>query len=138
MRVHAERKLADLIMDTKSYRKDEVDELLGQRGPVDTDALRRFAIGALAELGVVIDDRPRRSGALIEVRLRGVFENEFPQFVKDGAVRDAHVRSLCRPGSRRPRVLRCRPRDRRCPDRTCAEQGLWRPHQLPAHLDRRA
>lgn len=83
----AERKLADLIMDTKSYRKDEVDELLGQRGPVDHNAVRRFVIGALDELGVVISDHPEIKGAY-QVRLRGAFENEFPGFVKDGAVRD--------------------------------------------------
>jgi SNF2 family DNA or RNA helicase len=82
----AERMLADLIMDTKSYRKDEVDELLGRRGPVDTDALKRFALGALAELGATIIRDERIPGAF-ELRLKGQFENNFPQFVRDGLVR---------------------------------------------------
>ena len=82
----AERRLADLIMDTKSYRKDEVDRLLGHRGPVNTEALKRFTLGALHELGVSIDEDPQVPGGL-ELRLRGQFENEFPQFAREGAVR---------------------------------------------------
>lgn len=82
----AERKLADLIMDTKSYRKDEVDELLGKRSDVDHQAVRRFVLGALGELGASIADHPDVRGAY-EIRLRGAFENEFPQFVKDGSLR---------------------------------------------------
>jgi len=79
----AERKLADLIMDTKSYRKDEVDELLGKRGAVDTSVLKRFTLGALSELGATISDDDEVPGAL-ELRLKGQFENEYPQFVKEG------------------------------------------------------
>ncbi len=82
----AERMLADLIMDTKSYRKDEVDELLGRRGPVDTDALKRFVLGALDELGATIA-RDESLPGVFELRLKGQFENNFPQFVRDGLVR---------------------------------------------------
>jgi hypothetical protein len=82
----AERKLADLIMDTKSYRKDEVDELLGRRSAIDTTALKRFTLGALSELGATIGDVAELPGAL-ELRLKGQFENEYPQFVKEGWTR---------------------------------------------------
>ncbi len=59
---------------------------MGRRGPVDTDALKRFTLGALAELGAVIIRDERISGSF-ELRLKGKFENDFPQFSRDGLVR---------------------------------------------------
>ena len=32
----AEKQLADLIMDAKSFRKDEVEDLLARRGPTSS------------------------------------------------------------------------------------------------------
>lgn len=78
----AERKLADLIMDTKSYRKDEVDQLLGRLGPVDSDAMKRFTLSALYELGVGIE-RDERLDGVYELRLKGRYGMEFPAIVKD-------------------------------------------------------
>ncbi|HEY5434203.1 MAG TPA: hypothetical protein VIK13_03120 [Candidatus Limnocylindrales bacterium] len=81
-----ERRLADLIMDTKSYRKDEVERLLGNRGPVNSDMLRRFTLAALSELGATINRDEAVEGAY-ELRLYGAFENEFPHFAKEGRSR---------------------------------------------------
>ena len=82
----AERQLADFIMDTKSYRKDEVERLLGSRGPVNSDMLRRFTLAALSELGATIIDDEVVDGAY-ELRLGAAFENEFPNLVKEGRSR---------------------------------------------------
>ena len=38
-----EERLGDLIMDTKSFRKDEVEQLLQHRAETDNSDLRRFA-----------------------------------------------------------------------------------------------
>jgi superfamily II DNA or RNA helicase len=81
-----ERRLADLIMDTKSYRKDEVERLLGNRGTVDSDTLRRFTLTALTELGAAVDKHDEIDNAY-QIRLRGGFENEFPHLAKDARLR---------------------------------------------------
>jgi superfamily II DNA or RNA helicase len=78
----AEERLADLIMDTKSFRKDEVEQLLERRGTTDNRDLRRFVINALAELGARITDDPEVEGAhIVEVGER--FLSAFPQFAKE-------------------------------------------------------
>lgn len=82
----AERQMADLIMDTKSYRKDEVERLLGQRSTINSDTLRRFTLASLSELGAKIGQHLPIEGAY-ELRLHGDFQDEFPQLVKEGLVR---------------------------------------------------
>jgi hypothetical protein len=82
-----ERRLADLIMDTKSYRKDEVERLLGNRGSVNGDMLRRFTLAALTELGAWVDRHDEIDNAYL-VRLRGGFENEFPHLARDARNRE--------------------------------------------------
>ena len=82
----AERKLTDLIMDTKSFRQDEVQTLLDQKGAMDNHALRRFVINALSELGVYINEDPEVAG-IYELRLQGLFLDEFPPYAKEGLTR---------------------------------------------------
>ena len=81
-----ERRMADFIMDMKSFRQDEVHRLLEQRGTVDHDLLRRFVVAAFIELGGKIMDDTRLPGAYL-LHLRGQFANEFPHLVKEGATR---------------------------------------------------
>jgi ATP-dependent helicase HepA len=82
----AERRLADLIMDTRSFRQDEVQRLLERKGVLSNDDLKAFALGALNELGVVIDRHPTIDH-VFELRLRGKFADEFPKLVRDANVR---------------------------------------------------
>jgi ATP-dependent helicase HepA len=84
----AERRLADLIMDTRSFRQDEVQRLLDQRGLLSNDDLKRFVLGALKELGVAINPHPAIE-QVFELRLRGRFGDEFPGIVRDGERRIA-------------------------------------------------
>ena len=79
----AERRLADLIMDTKSFRQDEVQALLDRRGSLSNDELKAFTLGILGELGVAIEHHPTIS-TVFELRLKGEFANEFPTLVKEG------------------------------------------------------
>ena len=81
-----EKRLADLIMDTKSYRKDEVERLLGARGTVNSDLLRRFTLTALTELGATVEKHYEIDNAYF-IKLKGGFENEFPHLVKDARSR---------------------------------------------------
>lgn len=82
----AEKQLGDLIMDTKSFRQDEVQMLLERKGAMDNDSLRRFVINALAELGVRVDEDPQIPG-IYDLALRGEFLDEFPHFAKEGLTR---------------------------------------------------
>jgi len=84
----AERRLADLIMDVKSFRQDEVRKLLDRQTLVDTDMLRRFALASLQELGSQADEDAQVPG-VYNIRLRGQFLNEYPQFGREGASRRA-------------------------------------------------
>jgi ATP-dependent helicase HepA len=59
---------------------------LQRKGSLDQDSVRRFVINALAELGVQIDDHPAMPG-VYNIRLRGKFLTEFPQFAKEGLTR---------------------------------------------------
>ena len=80
----AERKLADLIMDTKSYRKDEVDELSAGAVRSTPGRSRRFALGALYELGATISDDAEVPRSLRASPERAIRE-QYPQF---GSERD--------------------------------------------------
>jgi superfamily II DNA or RNA helicase len=82
----AERRMADLIMDTKSFRQDEVHALLERKGAIDNNAVRLFVINALVELGCKIEEDPEMA-AVYDIKFRGQFLNEFPHFVKEGLVR---------------------------------------------------
>ncbi len=79
----AERRLADLIMDTRSFRQDEVQRLLDQRGLLSNDELKSFVLGSLNELGVGIESHPAIE-QVFELHLRGRFADEFPGIVRDG------------------------------------------------------
>lgn len=83
----AERRLADFIMDTRSFRQDEVQRLLDRKGAVDKDTLRRFVISALSELGCAIDNPEPGAEGVYTLHLRGPFVNEYPQLVREGARR---------------------------------------------------
>ena len=81
-----ESQFADLIMDTKSFRQNEVQALLRQRSPVDGDTMKRFVLGILAEMRVHIDRDPDIPGVYV-LGLRGLFADEYPQFVREGVSR---------------------------------------------------
>lgn len=83
---NAEKRLADLIMDSKSFRQDEVQRLLDRRGSLDHEAMKRFVLTALKELGCLIADDHTMPG-VFDVKLRGQYLNEFPQIARDGIVR---------------------------------------------------
>jgi SNF2 family DNA or RNA helicase len=82
----AERRLADLIMDTRSFRQDEVQRLLDRKGVLSNDDLKAFALGAMNELGVLIERHPAIDH-VFELRLCGKFADEFPTLVRDANVR---------------------------------------------------
>jgi ATP-dependent helicase HepA len=82
----AEVRLADLIMDTKSFRQDEVRRILERKSPLETGALERFVLKALRQLGVQILADDQVPG-VYDLRLRGHFLNEFPQFAREGITR---------------------------------------------------
>jgi ATP-dependent helicase HepA len=77
-----EERMGDLIMDTKSFRKDEIKELLDQHSILNTDDLRRFVICALAELDVRIEEEAEHPG-IFGLRLSDRFLAAFPQFAKE-------------------------------------------------------
>ena len=54
----AEQQIADFIMDSKSFRKDEVDRLLNHRGTLDNKTMEHFILGYLMQLGVSIKKDP--------------------------------------------------------------------------------
>jgi SNF2 family DNA or RNA helicase len=78
-----EHRLADLIMDTKSFRQDEVQHLLERKGTLSNEELKSFALGVLHELGVGVERHPSLD-EVFSLRLRGRFADEFPMTVKDG------------------------------------------------------
>lgn len=81
-----EDRMADLIMDTKSYRQDEVKRLLERKGALDARALERFALKALRQLGVSYQPDPDLPGAYL-LKFSGQFLQQFPQFASEGMVR---------------------------------------------------
>jgi len=82
----AEERMADLIMDTKSFRQDEVKRLLERKGPMDSRALERFVLKALSQLGVSIRPDADLDG-VYSLKFKGPFLQEFPEFVKEGVIR---------------------------------------------------
>lgn len=78
-----EQRLADLIMDTKSFRQDEVRELLERKGTLSSEELKAFVLGVLTELGVKVERHPSID-QVFSLRLRGRFADEFPTTVRDG------------------------------------------------------
>jgi len=81
-----ESRLADLIMDVKSFRQDEVQELLERRGVLNYQAMTRFILGLLNEFGVKIEQSKQMEG-VYTLRLNNKFFNEFPQFEREGKER---------------------------------------------------
>jgi ATP-dependent helicase HepA len=83
--LRAEERLADLIMDTKSLRKDEVEQLLKRRQETTNEDMRRFVTCALSELGVRIDQDA--VAGVFRLQFGERFRDLYPQFVKEGATR---------------------------------------------------
>jgi superfamily II DNA or RNA helicase len=77
----AEKRLGDLIMDTRSYRKEEVQALLQRQRAVSSHHLKSFVLGAMAKLRVVIDRDPENAGVFL-LRLGSKFEHIFPEEVR--------------------------------------------------------
>jgi RNA polymerase recycling family C-terminal len=78
----AEKQLADLIMDAKSFRKDEVEDLLLRRGSTSSDDMRAFVLNALAELDVAASEDGAIRG-LYDLRFCERFSSAFPHFAKE-------------------------------------------------------
>lgn len=89
-RVHearqAEIRRADFIMDTRSYRQDEVDRLLDRRGETSNDDLRAFILGTLAELRCPVS-RDQTLDDVYVLKLSGEFADLFPQYAREGRER---------------------------------------------------
>lgn len=79
----AETRLGDLIMDTRSFRKDEIKQILERRSLLDHRALERFTRKALRQLGVAVDESPESPGVW-DVTLSERFAIEFPKLAKEG------------------------------------------------------
>lgn len=77
-----EQQLADLIMDSRSFRKDEVEKLLDRRGGSSNTDLRRFTINALSELDAKITEEVDSPG-VYQLRIGERFLAVFPQFAKE-------------------------------------------------------
>lgn len=77
----AEDRLGDLIMDTRSYRKEEVEELLQRPRAVSSEHVKSFVLGALSELGVGIERDPKQAG-IFHLRLGARFEHLFDEIVR--------------------------------------------------------
>ena len=78
-----EERLADFIMDTRSFRRDEVEDLLRRRGPVDSEAMRRFVLAGLSELGVRAERDQEIDGVYDVLHYGERLRAEFPQFAKE-------------------------------------------------------
>jgi len=73
-------------MDTKSFRQDEVQELLERRGVLNYQEMTRFILGILNEFGVKIEQSKQMEG-VYTLALNNNFFNEFPQFEREGRER---------------------------------------------------
>ena len=82
----AEVHLGDLIMDTRSYRQDEVRRILDRRSSLDATAIERFVLKALRQLGVSVEAVPGQLGVW-DLWLGGRFPIEFPKIARDGVAR---------------------------------------------------
>lgn len=84
----AEERLADLIMDTKSLRKDEVRRILERKSALDFRMLQRFIVKSLKRLGSSVDADDSVNGVHV-IKLRGRFLQEYPKIAEQGVVRRA-------------------------------------------------
>ena len=82
----AETRLGDLIMDTRSFRQDEVQRILERRGPLDAKAIETFARKALRQMGVQVQPVPESVGVW-DLTFSERFAIEFPKIAKDGRTR---------------------------------------------------
>ena len=78
----AEQRRADFIMDTRSYRRDEVDRLLQRHAQLTNDDVRRFVIGSLDELGCRVADDPEAKG-VYRVHLSSKFRDWLPRYSEE-------------------------------------------------------
>lgn len=79
----AETRLGDLIMDTRSFRQDEVQRILERRGSLDSRAVERLVRKALRQMGVQVEPVPKLPGVW-DVTFSSRFAIEFPKIAKDG------------------------------------------------------
>lgn len=82
----AEEQRADLIMDTRSYRRDEVEMLLQRPAPVKPRDVQSFVLGALKDMGVRID-RDEEHAGVFALRLNTAFDRHFPDESRAGRER---------------------------------------------------
>jgi SNF2 family DNA or RNA helicase len=82
----AESRLGDLIMDTRSFRQDEIRLILERRTWLDSTALERFVRKALRQMSVAVDPVPELPGVW-DVVFSERFAIEFPKIAKDGRTR---------------------------------------------------
>jgi len=83
----AEVQRADLIMDTSSYRRSEVEQLLQRPAAVKPRDLQSFVLGALGQLSVNITTDQEHDG-IYRLRFSNAFERHFPDELKVGRERD--------------------------------------------------
>jgi len=81
-----ETRLGDLIMDTRSFRQDEVRRILERRTSLDSKAVERFVRKALRQMGVEMDQVADLPGVW-DVKFSQRFAIEFPKIAKDGPTR---------------------------------------------------
>jgi SNF2 family DNA or RNA helicase/uncharacterized membrane protein YkvA (DUF1232 family) len=79
----AEERLADLIMDNRSLRRDEVDRLLARTQSTTHEDLQRFLLAALAEMGCKAEPNARVPETF-DLELKGDATAAFPQIVREG------------------------------------------------------
>ena len=72
-------------MDTKSFRKDEVEQLLERRQEATNEDMRRFVLGALSELGVKIDRD--QGGRGVPASVRRAVRGSVPPVRQEGSTR---------------------------------------------------
>ena len=75
----AEQQMADFIMDSKSFRKDEVDGLLNHRGTLDNKTMKCFILGLLNQLGASIKKDPDIPEVYL-LKYYNRFLEKFPNF----------------------------------------------------------
>lgn len=78
----AEERLADLIMDNRSLRRDEVNRLLARTQTTTHEDLQRFVLAALDEMGGKAEPNSRVPGTF-DLELKGDVVAAFPQLVRE-------------------------------------------------------
>jgi hypothetical protein len=79
----AEERLADLIMDTTSFRREDVDALIAREPEVNSDHVKRFVLGVLQELDADIE-RDAVLPGVFRLKLGARYEHRFPEEVRSG------------------------------------------------------